>query len=75
MAQPLALCLRIIEYRQYARVKQAVDDAKKEDDMPDSPFVDLIISIEKDLLDERAVRLAAERVERLAREEEERRAI
>lgn len=51
--EPLELCLRIIEYRQYARTRQAVRDAKTDAQMPDGPMARLVFEFEHEMLGKR----------------------
>lgn len=50
VGEPLHLCFRIIEYRQYARTKQAVAQAKTEAQMPDGPLARLVFEFEHEML-------------------------
>lgn len=59
MSEPWELCWRIIELRQYARVKEAVDRADSDARMPKGPMSDLVFEIEAELLKERRERIAA----------------
>jgi hypothetical protein len=59
MDEPLDLCLRIIELRQYARIKDAVDRADSDARMPKGPMSDLVFEIEHELLKERQERIKA----------------
>ena len=43
----------IIELRAYARTKDSIDNAKKPEDVPDSPMVDQVFAIQKELLKRR----------------------
>ena len=43
----------IMELRSYARAKELVDNAKKEEDLPDSPWVDIVFEIETAIIREK----------------------
>ena len=64
MREPLALSLRIMELRAYARVKQAVDAASTDAQMPSGPMAEMVFQIEHELLRERAERMQAREDER-----------
>lgn len=51
--------LRILEYRQYARTKAAVDDAKSDDQMPRGEMAELVFAVEHELIQERNARIRA----------------
>lgn len=57
IVQPLQLTLRIIELRQFARVKQAVAQAKTDDQVPKGPLADLCFEFEHELLKARKIRI------------------
>lgn len=46
MEQPLALALRVVEYRSYERAKAMVDNTKKAENLPDHPMIDLVQEVE-----------------------------
>lgn len=58
MSQPLELCLRIIELRQYARTKEAVERAKSDEQMPDGPMAALAFEFQHRLIKERQAKKA-----------------
>ena len=55
--QPLWLTLRIIELRQYARTKTAVDAAKTDGQMPAGPMADLVFEVQHSLTPAGSVRI------------------
>lgn len=64
LEEPLLLCLRIIELRQYARTKAAVDAATTDAQMPSGPMAELVFAVEHELLEARRARMAARERER-----------
>lgn len=52
--QPVPLVLRIMELREYARVKGIVEDPETEEaDWPDTPMVDAVLASRQRQMDER----------------------
>lgn len=47
--QPLGPALRIIEYRQYARTKQACEQAKNDAQTPTGPMARLVFEFEAEM--------------------------
>lgn len=52
-AQPIQIAMRALEYRAYADAKRAIDNAKRQDDIPDSKMVDQVMTIQAELMRER----------------------
>ena len=46
---PNNMALDIIELRAYARTKQQIDDAKKQEDMPSGPMADLVWGVQLEI--------------------------
>ena len=53
--QPLVPTLRIIELRQYARVKQACETAKTDGQVPRGLMAELVFEIQHELLQARKI--------------------
>ena len=51
LEQPYELTLTILDMRAYARTKDAVDNAQKQDDVPDSPYTELVGQFYKEAID------------------------
>lgn len=47
--EPFDLCLRILEYRAYARAKHLVEQSRSFEDLPDDPMVALVQEIQFDI--------------------------
>ena len=60
-AGPLNLATDIIMLRAYAEAKRAVDGAKSEDDLPNSPLIDQVMEIQAELIKEQRGRSTTER--------------
>ena len=50
---PWGLVWDIMELRSYARAKELVDNAKREDDLPQSPWCDLVLDIQAQIIKEK----------------------
>lgn len=57
--EPLALCLRIVEMRAYARVREAARNASQDEQIPKGPLADLVFEIEHELIRTRNARIQA----------------
>lgn len=47
---PNNMALDIIELRAYARTKQQIDDARKQEDMPSGPLADLVWQVQHEIV-------------------------
>lgn len=52
MRQPFETATAILDLRHYARAKKMFDDADKKEDLPDSPYIDLVWEFYKEQSDE-----------------------
>jgi len=50
---PVGIITDILELRGYANMKQAIDHAQRDDDIPDSPLRDVVWDIQAELIKER----------------------
>lgn len=50
MDDPSGLALEVMEQRAYARTKEQVDRASKDEDMPRGPMVDVVFEVQAELL-------------------------
>jgi hypothetical protein len=53
MNDPAQMALDIIEFRAYARAKEALDNAKKPEDVPDSPMIEMVWLVQEEMLKRR----------------------
>lgn len=53
MNDPAQMAIDIMELRAYARTKEAIDNAHSDKDIPASPMVDQVFSIQAELLKRR----------------------
>ena len=52
MRQPDEIAMDILDLRSYARAKDMFDGTKKKEDLPDSPYIDLVWEFYKEQSDE-----------------------
>ena len=52
MHEPLELAMDIMELRAYAKMKDVVDRAEKQTDLPDHPMIDMVSEIYGDIAQE-----------------------
>lgn len=50
---PTGMIKDILELREYSRAKQIIDNAQKEEDIPNNPVIDMVFEIEATLIKER----------------------
>jgi len=50
---PVGIITDILELRGYANAKRAIDNSQREEDIPDSPIVDMVFRIQTELIKER----------------------
>ena len=48
--EPRGMALDILELRAYARAKEAMDNAKRKEDIPDSPMVGQVWEVQHELM-------------------------
>lgn len=58
--QPLGLVMSILELREYARAKRALESATDEKEIPVTPMVEMVWAVEGELWRQRKARLEAE---------------
>ena len=47
---PTGMAMEILELRAYSRAKEALDNAKSKNDVPDSPMIDMVMEIQAELV-------------------------
>ena len=50
---PVGIITDILELRGYANAKSTIDHSQREEDIPDSPLVDMVFKIQAELIKER----------------------